>query len=63
MEAYELTRSRMREDLGIEPGPQTAALYLEILYPQPIPNGAELAATEHLVPAVARVMLKPPSAA
>jgi DNA-binding SARP family transcriptional activator len=62
LEAYQLTRSRMREDLGIEPAPETQALYLEILHPQPNPSGADNRATANL-PAVATVKLKPPSAA
>jgi DNA-binding SARP family transcriptional activator len=62
LEAYQITRSRMRRDLGIEPAPQTQALYLEILHPLPTLGGAENIGNAHR-PAVATVKLKPPSAA
>jgi DNA-binding SARP family transcriptional activator len=59
LEAYHLTRSRLREDLGIEPAPQTQAAYLAILHQQPIASGALNPATAQQ-PAVPRV--KPTSA-
>jgi hypothetical protein len=58
LEAFHLTRSRMCEDLGIEPAAETQALYLDILHPLLIPNGALSPATPR-PPTVAEV--RPPS--